>query len=149
MRMFIASLGWDHAGWCGTFYPDDLPPEWRLAYYANEFAAVVVPAAVWRRADAALAAQWVADTAAGFRFLLEASGEAPSSALVQALGVRFGGVVGPGGLPVLRWEGGADARALRAALAALPDASVLLVAGAPPSLQALRTAQTITQLLGR
>jgi Uncharacterized conserved protein len=147
--MLIAPLGWDHDGWSGTFYPDDLPPEWRLAYYGNEFRAVVVPAALWQQADAATAAQWAADTAEGFSFLLEAADTPPPVTLREALADRYGGVAGEGGLPVLRWEGGADARALRAALAALPDAGVLLVTGAPPSLQALRTAQTITQLLGR
>ncbi|PKM45781.1 MAG: hypothetical protein CVV05_05845 [Gammaproteobacteria bacterium HGW-Gammaproteobacteria-1] len=146
--MFIASLGWDHAGWCGSFYPDDLPPEWRLAYYANEFRAVVVPAALWRGADAGTAAQWATDTAEGFRFLLEAAAGAPPAALVQALGERYGGTAGPGGRAVARWEGGADARALRGLIEGLPADGVLLVAGEPPSLAALRAAQTLTQLMG-
>jgi hypothetical protein len=146
--MFIASLGWNHAGWCGSFYPDDLPPEWRLAYYANEFRAVVVPAALWHGADAGTAAQWAADTAEGFHFLLEASATAPSAALVQALGDRYAGLVGPGGRAVARWEGGADARALRGLIEGLPADGVLLVAGEPPSLAALRAAQTLTQLMG-
>ncbi|WP_172600456.1 DUF72 domain-containing protein [Sulfurivermis fontis] len=147
--MYIASLGWDHAGWSGTFYPDDLPPEWRLTYYANEFRAVVVPAALWRRADVATAAQWAADTAEGFRFLLEGADIVPPLELTAALGGRYGGVAGAGGLPVVRWEGGADAATLRGLIEGLPADGVLLVVGAPPSLQVLRTAQTITQLLGR
>lgn len=146
--MFIASLGWDHAAWSGAFYPDDLPPEWRLAYYANEFRAVVVPAALWRGADAGTAAQWAADTAEGFRFLLEAAAGAPAAALVQALGDRYAGMAGPGGLAVARWEGGVDARALRGLIESLPADGVLLVAGEPPSLEALRAAQTLAQLMG-
>lgn len=147
--MYIAAYGWDHDGWSGAFYPDDLPPDWRLTYYGNEFRAVVVPAALWQQADAATAAQWVADTAEGFSFLLEAAQTPPPAALREALGDRYGGVAGEGGLTVVRWEGGADARALRDAIEHAPADGVLLVAGAPPSLQALRTAQTITQLLGR
>lgn len=147
--MYIASLGWDHTGWCGAFYPDDLPPEWRLAYYANEFRAVVVPAALWRAADTAMAAQWVADTAEGFRFLLEADGTASPTVLLQTLGERFGGMAGAGGMTAVRWEGGADARALRAAIETVPTEGVLLVTGEPPSLAAMRMAQTLAQLLGR
>lgn len=147
--MFIAAYGWDHAGWSGAFYPDDLPPEWRLIYYANEFRAVVVPAALWQQTDAATAARWAADTAEGFCFLLEAADTAPPAALRDALADRYGGVAGAGGLPVVRWEGGAAARALREAVEIVPAHGVLLIAGAPPSLRALRTAQTIARLLGR
>lgn len=147
--MLIASLGWNHAGWCGSFYPDDLPPEWRLAYYANEFRAVVVPAADWQRADAATAAQWAADVPEAFCLLLEAAASPPPVTLLQALGERFCGMAGEGGLPVVRWEDGGDARALRAAIEGVPANGVLLVTGAPPSLDALRTAQTLAQLLGR
>ncbi|GAB4289436.1 MAG: hypothetical protein Kow0096_02370 [Thiohalomonadaceae bacterium] len=147
--MYIAAYGWDHDGWSGAFYPDDLPPEWRLTYYGNEFRAVVVPATLWQQADAATVAQWGADTAEGFCFLLEAADTPPPAVLREALGDRYGGVAGEGGLPVVRWEGGADAHALRAAIETLPVHGVLLIAGAPPSLQALRMAQTITQLLGR
>jgi hypothetical protein len=49
---------------------------------------------------------------------------------------------------VARWEGGADARALRGLIEGLPADGVLLVAGEPPSLAALRAAQTLTQLMG-
>lgn len=147
--MLIAAYGWDHAGWRGSYYPDDLPAEWRLAYYANEFRAVVVPATEWRQAAAATAAQWVADTAETFCFLLEAAASPPPASLLQALGGRFCGMAGEGGRPVLRWEGGAEARALRTAIESVPADGVLLVAGEPPSLEALRTAQTLAQLLGR
>jgi hypothetical protein len=60
-----------------------------------------------------------------------------------------GGVLGAGGVAVARWEGGAEARALRGVLEGLPADGVLVVAGEPPSLAALRMAQTLVQLLGR
>ncbi len=149
--MFIASLGWDHAGWSGPFYPDDLPPEWRLAFYANEFRAVVVPAALWRKADATTVGQWVADTGEGFRFFFEpdVGGAVPSRAVLAVLGERCGGVLGSGGVAAAHWAGGAEARALRDVLEGMPADGVLLVAGEPPSLAALRMAQTLVQLLGR
>jgi len=44
----LGAYGWRHGRWSGTFYPDDLPmaddEDWRLAYYSNEFNAVMVPA---------------------------------------------------------------------------------------------------------
>lgn len=36
-RLLIGALGWQHEAWQESFYPDDLPPEWRLGYYSNEF----------------------------------------------------------------------------------------------------------------
>lgn len=41
-RILIGSFGWQHEGWQGSYYPADLPPEWRLGYYSNEFPLAVV-----------------------------------------------------------------------------------------------------------
>lgn len=43
----VGACGWQHAHWQGTFYPDDMPGDWRLSYYANEFSTVLVPQACW------------------------------------------------------------------------------------------------------
>jgi len=45
--VLIGAYGWQHKGWSGTFYPEDLPEEWQLGYYGNEFQLVVVPASYW------------------------------------------------------------------------------------------------------
>lgn len=45
--VLIGACGWQHNDWTGEFYPDDLPEEWRLGYYGNEYQAVLVPAAYW------------------------------------------------------------------------------------------------------
>lgn len=37
----ISGMGWDE------WYPEDLPPEWRLGYYANEFQVVLIPESDW------------------------------------------------------------------------------------------------------
>lgn len=89
------ALGWDHPAWVGTFYPDDLPAEWRLSYYAHFFGCVLVPAATWREAGAGGAGAWVADTPSGFRFLLEEAEGAREFA--AALGERCAGILGAGG----------------------------------------------------
>lgn len=41
-RLLIGSLGWQHAGWQGNYYPEDLPADWRLGYYSNEFPLAVI-----------------------------------------------------------------------------------------------------------
>ncbi|MFP3874820.1 MAG: hypothetical protein ACLFQT_07410 [Thiohalophilus sp.] len=41
-RILIGSCGWQHEAWQDSYYPDDLPPEWRLGYYSNEFPLAVV-----------------------------------------------------------------------------------------------------------
>lgn len=43
--VLIGSVGWRHRAWQDSYYPADLPPEWQLGYYANEFPVVLVPAA--------------------------------------------------------------------------------------------------------
>ena len=40
----IGAYGWKHEPWCDGFYPDDLPEDWQLTYYANEFSTVLLPA---------------------------------------------------------------------------------------------------------
>lgn len=41
-RLLIGSLGWQHEAWQGDYYPEDLPCEWRLGYYSNEFPLSVI-----------------------------------------------------------------------------------------------------------
>lgn len=41
-RLLIGSCGWQHEGWQDSYYPADLPPEWLLGYYSNEFPLAVI-----------------------------------------------------------------------------------------------------------
>ena len=65
------SVGWDHSGWTGLFYPEDLPREWRLTYYANEFRGVLLPFRSWITARRQNLADWADDVHEGFQFYLE------------------------------------------------------------------------------
>jgi len=69
--ILIGTRGWDHDAWHGGFYPEELPPEWRLCYYSNVLRAVWVPADAWAGVTAEAVAQWVQDSDSGFRFILE------------------------------------------------------------------------------
>jgi hypothetical protein len=78
------------------FYPDDLPVEWRLTYFANELTGVLVPRADWVAAAPAVLGQWRQEVPERFRLYPEL-GDADSVvglALVrERLGDRLGGWV--------------------------------------------------------
>ncbi|HEV59210.1 MAG TPA: hypothetical protein ENN87_17205 [Phycisphaerales bacterium] len=63
----IGAVGWDRAD---PFYPDDLPEDWRLAYYANTSAAVWVPAEAWLVETPPDTAVWREDVSEAFRFVV-------------------------------------------------------------------------------
>ena len=72
-QVYVGSAGWEHPEWNGHFYPDGLPPEWRLAYYNTVFPCVYLPYPAWSRHDLQTLSGWVEDTQERFRFVLEAS----------------------------------------------------------------------------
>ncbi len=69
----VGARGWDHDAWLGRFYPDDLPSDWRLGYYANEFSGVLVPETQWRGVGEAEWQEWCDEVPDGFSFYLELS----------------------------------------------------------------------------
>lgn len=66
----LGAWDWRHAEWNGRFYADDLPPEWYLTFYSNEFDAVGLSAAGWMNPPLWELERWVADTHEAFRFHL-------------------------------------------------------------------------------
>ena len=161
--LLIGARGWSHASWSGGFYPPDLPEEWRLGYYANEFSTVLVPADRWTTAEPALLEEWAEEVHAGFRFVLESTGE-PTAGVAAALGERFGGRLAPDAL----WRPGYTGRAVRAALLPAGPHSpralrerveafaeqapagerFLFLEGRPPEIETLRTLVTLRDLMG-
>ena len=94
-RIRPVRTGWDPTPGDADFYPDDLPEDWRLTYFANALDGVALDAAAWGPVDSGRIAQWCSDVPASFAFYLhhDPSAEAlATSAGVQALiGERFGG----------------------------------------------------------
>ncbi|QKT02903.1 hypothetical protein HUS23_03305 [Ectothiorhodospiraceae bacterium 2226] len=129
-RLCWGAWDWRHASWQGRYYPDDLPQDWRLAYYANDFACLGVPLDAWYP-DAVAGAQVLREAAvAGFRCVveappgLEAAGPAREAlrALADGLGEHLAAVLvpvehthGPARRAALDWAG-----TLAPALAAAP-----------------------------
>ncbi len=92
----ILAVGWDHPAWQGSFYPDDLPEDWRLTYYANEVPGVLVPQALWCKADEAQVESWIDDVGEEFRFYLAlegGGGDCDPVDVANLLGDNLGGVV--------------------------------------------------------
>lgn len=67
----LGAIGWQHQAWCGSFYPDDMPAEWRLSYYNTQFDCVLLPYHDWSTRTPTELQAWRGDTLERFRFLLE------------------------------------------------------------------------------
>jgi hypothetical protein len=59
-RILIGACGWLHDNWQDTFYPEDLPQDWYLGYYANEFPVVQVGVNEWQQGGDV--EEWLAET---------------------------------------------------------------------------------------
>ena len=70
--LLIGACGWSHSGWATDYYPEDLPSDWHLGYYANEFPVVLVTTEEWCLPEADVT-KWCEETDASFRFVLEIS----------------------------------------------------------------------------
>lgn len=89
MQIELAAYGWDSPAW-SIFYPEDLPPEWRLDFYRNEFTSLVLPAAEWAEVSIDEAAGWLDEAPAGFHFYWELDGPEGATRLLE-LASRHGG----------------------------------------------------------
>ncbi len=96
-EIFIAARGWSHSCWHGNFYPDDLPEDWQLSYYSNEFSAVVVPASQWVGLDYVEFERWKEDVPERFLFYLEVedllANWEQAAEIVKPLGDQLGGIL--------------------------------------------------------
>ncbi|MCW9012651.1 MAG: DUF72 domain-containing protein [Gammaproteobacteria bacterium] len=78
----VGAYGWRHERWLNNFYPDDLPPDWQLGFYANEFSAVLIPAHYWLDDDCD-AEQWLNEVYEQFRFYVECPDDATAEKIKQ------------------------------------------------------------------
>ncbi len=95
--LLIGACGWSHTSWATDFYPEDLPMDWRLSYYANEFPVVLVTAQEWCSPNAD-ATHWCEESEASFRFVLEINANSteeaqPQMRRIDAIGDRCVGIL--------------------------------------------------------
>lgn len=81
--LMLAAVGLEGPGWDSEYYPEDLPEEWRLGYYANEFRGLLIPAAVW--AEEPDAGQWLEDVNEDFAFYFQLSDRMTGAELKRVL----------------------------------------------------------------
>ena len=65
--LMTGSFGLDVDAWQGSFYDDDLPPDWRIASYSTLLRSVLLPQEEWRRA---INNNWIDEVDEEFRFVL-------------------------------------------------------------------------------
>lgn len=46
-NLFVGVKDWEREAWSGVFYPEDMPREWWLDYYSNQFSSVLVSESHW------------------------------------------------------------------------------------------------------
>ncbi len=103
-RAWVGTSGFSYPEWRRSFYPEDLPKEGFLSYYASRFDSVEIDSTFYRMPNAKTIEGWKAATADGFRFAIKASQkithrerlQVPSEALayltgaISRLGERLG-----------------------------------------------------------
>jgi hypothetical protein len=67
MQLDIAAYGWEDPHWA-SLYPADLPPDWQLDFYANEFRAIILPPELCEQRSDAELLDWFAQVHANFSF---------------------------------------------------------------------------------
>jgi len=67
----VGAYGWRYSHWETSFYPDDMPSEWYLSYYSNEFNTVMVPADYWQEDKGFACEEWLDEIHDEFRFYIE------------------------------------------------------------------------------
>jgi uncharacterized protein YecE (DUF72 family) len=73
MNVHIGTSGWSYREWKGSFYPEKLPAEEMLRFYASRFATVEVNNSFYRIPSERVLAGWAEQVPEGFRFVMKAS----------------------------------------------------------------------------
>lgn len=82
MQLDVAAYGWLDEGWAPS-YPDDLPLDWRIDYYANEFRSLVVPNGHWATQADDVLLTWLEEAHETFSFYWELASHADARRLVS------------------------------------------------------------------
>ncbi len=144
--VLLGAEGWLHPTWAGEFYPDDLPEDWRLAYYNTQFRAVYLPYPLWSGATAAEIRQWVEDTQPGFRFVLEPGPADVTDTVASLLGDRLGRIATREDPHLLWFDAQTDLRRLKVAIDTAPKPLYLFSRDA--HLPTVRQVATLLELMG-
>lgn len=70
-RIRFGTVGWQYPQWQEEYYPEELPEDWLLPFYGNEFPVVAVPASIWSADPAGQIGEWLENSDEHFRFIFE------------------------------------------------------------------------------
>jgi len=73
MRVLAGTSGYAYKEWKGSFYPEDLPADGMLGYYASQFGAVEINNTFYRMPSERILIGWAEQVPDDFRFVLKAS----------------------------------------------------------------------------
>jgi uncharacterized protein YecE (DUF72 family) len=73
MNILVGTSGWSYKEWKGSFYPEKLPAEEMLRFYAERFRTVEVNNSFYRIPNERVLASWAEQVPEQFRFVLKAS----------------------------------------------------------------------------
>jgi uncharacterized protein YecE (DUF72 family) len=71
MQILIGTSGFSYPAWRGGFYPEKMPADKMLAYYAERLAAVEINNTFYRMPSSEVLERWAGETPPGFRFTLK------------------------------------------------------------------------------
>lgn len=126
----VAPCGWEALPDADDFYPDDLPADWRLTYFANTLPAVLLPWSAWQAQPPAILQGWRDDVHGSFRFFLEVPRLPVTDAARMAVAARAAAALGPA-------LGGWVASTLAVAPGSPVGCSAPAAAGMPPAAYAV------------
>ena len=95
-EIHVGASGWQFEAWENSFYPDDLPANWRFSFYSNEFQGVLIPYEYLSRYSLDDWKEWGEDTPKAFAFYVELSQDAEWKQIapyLSVLGEQLKGVV--------------------------------------------------------
>lgn len=70
-KLRLGTVGWQRDSWLHDYFPDDLPEDWRLSYFANDCDCVLVTADAWRDGPGEELAAQLPETPQSFRCFLQ------------------------------------------------------------------------------
>ncbi len=73
MLLRAGTSGWSFKEWKGSFYPQDLPDDGMLGYYAGRFPTVEINNTFYRMPRESVLLDWASKVPAAFRFAIKAS----------------------------------------------------------------------------
>ncbi len=72
-RAYIGTSGWNYREWRGSFFPEEIPSQQWLSYYATRFDSVEINYTFYRLPSKEACAAWYQQTPRKFQFVVKAS----------------------------------------------------------------------------